>query len=350
MGRSAVRSDTAKQVLTNMLTIQNSSDRGVSHARLLGGSRLPVHPSAQRLLTMIAATRTAGPSPSSVEDRRRALANLMRLAGPPPQVASVDEAWSAGPAGPIALRIYSPRRGSEGPLPGLVYFHGGGLVAGSLDTHDPLCRVLCDAIGCRVVAVAYRLAPEHPFPAAVEDADAAVGHVLRHAAALRLDPGRIAIGGDSAGGTLAAVTAQARRGAGVFALLLLCPVLDAAAETESRRSFGEGFLLDRTLMMRDLADYAPGATNLADPRVSPLRARDLAAMPRTFIHTAECDPVRDEGRAYAERLAGAGVEVRHTCHAGMIHHFYGLSSVIPRAGAILAEIGAEMRDAFVRPD
>ena len=161
-----------------------------------------------------------------------------------------------------------------------------------------------------------------------------------------IDPGRAGIGGDSAGATLAAIVTQKLRGAPGRALqcqLLLCPVLDFGEQRESKRAFGQGFLLDQALMDRDLEDYAPGVLDVNDPLISPLRAHDLSGLPQAFIHTAEFDPLRDEGQDYADRLAAAGVEVDLTCHAGMVHHFYGLTGFIPAAGPILASIGAEVR-------
>ena len=206
----------------------------------------------------------------------------------------------------------------EGVGPGLVYFHGGGFVAGDLDTHDALCRSLAVGAGCRVVSVDYRLAPEHRFPAAVDDAVAATADVRNRARDLAIDPDRLAVGGDSAGGTLATLTAAAL-GARVALQLLLCPVLDAEPRTASRQVFRAGYLLDAAMMARDLGDYAPAGPDPADPRLSPLRAAALAGMPRALIHTAEFDPLRDEGALYAERLAAEGVSVAHRCHAGMIH-------------------------------
>jgi acetyl esterase/lipase len=234
-------------------------------------------------------------------------------------------------------------------LPAIIYFHGGGLVAGSLDTHDTLCRVLAEGCGATVIAVGYRLAPEHKFPAAIGDAEAATDWVFAHAAALAIAPDRIAVAGDSGGGTLAALVCQAGRGRAappVALQLLLCPVLDFGVESPSRREFAERYLLDRATLDRDFAHYAPGNLDRMDPRVSPLRATRLAGLPPALIHTAEFDPLRDEGAAYAERLREAGVPVRYTCHPGMIHHFYGLTSVIPAARKAVEAICREMRSAL----
>jgi acetyl esterase/lipase len=273
----------------------------------------------------------------------------MRMAAGPSPAATVEERIVAGAEESLAARLYVPEARSQTLQPGLVYFHGGGLVAGSLDTHDGLCRTLADAAGCRVVSVDYRLAPEHPFPAAVEDACAATAWIAVNADSFGIDVARLAVGGDSGGGTLAAVVCHwARdRGAPQIALqLLLCPVLDFAEISASRRTYARGYLLDQATMDSDLAHYLDKRTNLDDPRVSPLRAANLGGLPPALIHTAEFDPLRDEGAAYAARLVAAGVRVRHTCHAGLIHHFYGMTGLIPLARTAVAEIGAELSAAL----
>ena len=305
---------------------------------------MEIDPQAARLLRMMAAGARTGSGRIGIAERRRAFDGLMRFSGPPPDVAAIEERTIPGPGGPLGLRIYTPAGGGTRMSPGLIYFHGGGLVAGSLASYDVLVRTLANGSGCRLVAVDYRLAPEHPFPAAIEDALAAVRCVFDKAGALGLDPARIAIGGDSAGGTLTAIATQALRGPAGVPLrcqVLLCPVLDFGEERPSKRAFGEGFLLDTALMARDLDDYAPGLP-LDDPLVSPLRAADLSGLPPALVHTAGFDPLRDEGRHYAERLAAAGVEVRYTCHDTMVHHFYGLGGLVPAARTILDQIGRDL--------
>ena len=302
---------------------------------------MPLDARAARLLAMLAAGPAADQSRVTAGERRRSFAALMRMAARPPATEAGVDTTVAGGGGALPARSYGPAGDRRGTLPGLVYFHGGGLVAGDLDTHDALCRWIAAGAGCRVVSVGYRLAPESPFPAAIEDACAATADVIERAADLGLDPVRIAVGGDSAGATLATVASRVithRPGRRPACQLLLCPVLDVEARTPSRAAFGEGYLLDAALMMRDLADYAPGVANFDDPRLSPLRAADLSGMPPALIHTAEFDPLRDEGSAYAERLRAAGVAVQFRCHAGMIHHFYGLTGFIPAAAAALTEI------------
>lgn len=284
-------------------------------------------------------------APMSAAERRAGFAALMALARPAAVPGTVEEVGVEGADGLLPARLYRPADAGDGAGAGLVFFHGGGLVAGSLDTHDGLCRRLAAESGARLVAVAYRRAPEHRFPAAVEDAVAATRSVAAGAARFGIDPGRLGVGGDSAGGTLATLAAGAGR-ASLRVQLLLCPVLDLAARRPSRLAYGEGFMLDQSVMDRDLADYLGPGQDAADPRVSPIYRRDLAGLPAALIHTAECDPLRDEGRDYAAALAAAGVAVRHTDHAGMIHHFLGLEGVLPAARPALAAIGAELREAL----
>ena len=254
-----------------------------------------------------------------------------------------------GPDGPLPIRVYTPAVPAGAPLPALIYFHGGGWVFGDLDTHDGICRMLANDSGCRVIAVAYRLAPEHPFPAAVEDSYAATKWITQHAANFDIDPARIGIGGDSAGGNLAAVVCQRIKhsaGPKLALQVLLCPVLDMSAETTSWRAYGNGYFLDKATVDWTLNLYRLAGTDLHDPRLSPLRADDFRDLPPTHIHTAEFDPLCDEGKAYAARLERDGVPVRYTCHAGMIHNFYGMAGVIPYGRVAMIEVGAAIRQAL----
>lgn len=263
-------------------------------------------------------------------------------------VATVEDRRLPGPGGPLLVRVYTPE-GAGRSAAGLLYFHGGMGVFCDVQTHDGLCRLLANASGCRVASVDYRMAPEHPFPAAVEDCYWAARWIAEHAAELGLDPARLAIGGDSHGGTLAAVVCQLAKDAGGPALALqalFCPVLDLAAETPSRREFASGHFLDKSTLDWAVAQYCVGGEDLADPRISPLRAAELAGLPPAHIHTAEFDPMRDEGKAYADALTAAGVDVRHVCHAGMIHHFYGMAGAIPYARAAIEDAGAAIKDAL----
>ena len=318
---------------------------------------MPLDPRVQRFLAILAAGNPPSARDVTVEERRRALAELLKLSGADIPVARIDDGTVSGPGGALRCRVYSPLARSdlahsEDDLPGLVYFHGGGLVAGSIDTHDSIARGLSNAAQCRVVSVDYRLAPEHVFPAAVHDALAAVRHVARHAPDFGIDPARLGICGDSAGGALAAACCQAlaRDGDRVVALqVLLCPILDYSRSTLSRHEFGAGYLVDQATLDHDLEHYLPPGTDVADPRISPLRAADFTGLPPTLIHTAECDPLRDEGRDYGERMRAAGSAASYHCHPGMIHLFYGLGGVIPYARTAIRRIGADIRAALNRP-
>ena len=308
---------------------------------------MPLDPRARRFLDTLAAMNPPSALALSVEERRAGLAHLLSFSGVPQEVGAVDRFELPGPAGSLAVRAYTPSGADAGQrLSGMVYFHGGGLVAGTLDTHDSICRALSNASGGRVLSVDYRLAPEHPFPAAVADGCAATEWIAAHAEELCLDPRRIGVAGDSAGATLAAVvchesaTATGPRLAFQF---LLCPITDFGAESDSRRSLAVGYLVDRDTLEHDLKHYLLPGTDRADPRVSPLRAADVSHLPPTAVHTAEFDPLRDEGQLYADRLRQSGVRALYRCHPGMIHLFYGLGALIPYAGVAFAEMGADIR-------
>lgn len=317
---------------------------------------MPLDSRVKRFLDVLAAGGPPDALSVTVEERRLGLAELMKLSGPETAVGGIENRTMPGHGGhALAVRVYTPLNATADStarpalLPGLVYFHGGGLVAGTLDTHDSIARALSHAAACRVVSVDYRLAPEHPFPAALDDALAAVVHIGAHAADFGIDGARLGICGDSAGGTLAAATAQAvaRLGSPRLALqVLICPILDYSRSTPSKRELARGYLVDQATLDHDLLYYAPPGTDPADPRISPLRALDVAGLPRTLIHTAEFDPLRDEGRDYFERLTRAHAEVSYTCHPGMIHLFYGLGAVIPYARTAFTQIGGEIRAAL----
>ena len=313
---------------------------------------MPLDPRARRFLDTLAAMSPPSALSLSVQERRAALAHLLSFCGPPEEVTAVDQFELPGPAQTaLTVRAYTPAGANIGEvLPGMVYFHGGGLVAGTLDTHDPVCRSLSNASRCRVLSVDYRLAPEHRFPAAVADGCAAVEWVAAHADELVID--RLGVCGDSAGATLAAVVCQNIAAAGQIPLafqFLLCPITDFARESESRRTLAEGYLVDRDTLEHDLKHYLEAGTDPADPRVSPLRAVDVSRLPPTAVHTAEFDPLRDEGQAYAGRLQQAGVRTLYRCHPGMIHLFYGMRGLIPYAGVAYAHMGADIRSLLAPP-
>lgn len=272
----------------------------------------------------------------TVEQVRAGIGAASRqLAAPSANVHDVVDRSIPGPGGPIAVRVYAARA-SDVPLPLVVYFHGGGFVAGDLDTHDGIARHVCRHADAIVVNVDYRLAPEHPFPAAVDDAYAAVNWVAEHARDLRGDVSRVAVAGDSAGGNLATVVCQlarARGGPRIAFQALAYPAVDfdPAATYRSRDQLGGGdyFLSNRdmewfrSLYLTDIGRQA------SDPRVSPLRAQDLEGLPPAVIVTAGCDPLRDEGKAYAGRLVAAGVPVEYRCFEKTIHACMSFAAAIP---------------------
>jgi len=307
---------------------------------------MPLDSHAKRLLDRLAATNPPSARSLSIGARRDALQHLLDFSGLREEVEQVENRTLPGPDAPLAVRVYTPTGAPRAPLPALVYFHGGGLVAGSLDSHDPICRSLTNASGCRLISVDYRLAPEHPFPAAIADGYAAAAWVAAHPRELGIDADRIVLGGDSAGATLAAVVCQMAATAGHPRLalqLLICPIMDACPVTDSRRAFAEGHLLDQATLDHDLAHYLGPDVDRTDARVSPLRAAHVEPLPPTCIHTAEFDPLRDEGAAYAERLRLAGVKTTYRCHSGMIHLFYGMGRLIPYAATAYRLIGADIR-------
>jgi acetyl esterase len=264
-----------------------------------------------------------------------------------PAIGPVKDLAAEGPLGSIPLRLYRPAGvDAAARLPVLVYFHGGGWVIGDLDTHDTLCRQLTAEAGVSVVSVDYRLAPEHKFPAAVDDSWAATRWVFAHAAELGVDGGRLAVGGDSAGGNLAAVVALLARDGGGPAIrlqVLLYPVTDTNTETDSYRANAEGFLLTRESMRWFFDHYVRGEADAADWRLSPLRAPSLAGVAPALVVTAGFDPLRDEGEAYARRLREAGVRVDAVCYGGMIHGFAPMGRLIRTGNRAVSLVAGTLR-------
>jgi acetyl esterase len=248
------------------------------------------------------------------------------------------------PGGP-ALRAYRPPGTAQETLPALVFFHGGGWSIGDLDTHDVLCRQLAIAARCAVFSVEYRLAPEAPFPAAVDDCIAATDFVLQQKDSLHIDVSRLAVGGDSAGGNLAAVVAIALKDRLAFQLLIY-PATDQRMQTESLKRNGEGYLLTRSVMQMFRGYYLPREQDRLDWRSSPMLAKSVAGLPPAFVLTAGFDPLVDEGRAYAERLAREGVEVAYRNYEDMIHGFIVMGGVLDVANEAVAECAAALRRQF----
>jgi acetyl esterase len=280
-------------------------------------------------------------------EARRHYAWFAKLADgdPEPMPRQLDRAID-GKGGKIRIRVVWPAH-EGGAIPALLYFHGGGFVVGGIETDDAFCRRLARLAGCAVVSVGYRLAPEHRFPAAIEDAEAAYRFLLEEGADLGIDPARIAVGGCSAGGNLAAVLCQLARDASLPAprhQLLFYPLADAAATTGSRVSCDRGFFLDGATI-RWFNEHYLGGPPRKEFRVSPLRRPDLTRLPPATVATAGFDPLRDEGVRYAERLAAAGVPVRHLAAEGSIHGF-ALLPFLPEGQRIVAEAAASLRAAF----
>jgi len=306
---------------------------------------VPLDSDAERYLERLAAL---GAPPitelTPAEVRLASEATAADLFGPTDPVGAVfDQALP----GPVRTRVYQPA-GAARDLPVVVYFHGGGWVAGSLDTHDGVCRALCARTPCVAVSVDYRLAPEHRFPAAVQDAWAATAWVAEHAGSIGGDASRIAVGGDSAGGTLAAVVALRARDHGLrLALqLLVYPATEHDFETPSYREFAAGYGLTRDAMDWYWAHYLGPDGDGSSPEASPLRADDLSGVAPACVLTVEFDPLRDEGEAFAERLRTAGVPVESRRIAGLIHGAYRMPGTIPRAGELLDASATALRAAF----
>jgi acetyl esterase len=310
---------------------------------------MPLDPQAQAFLEHLAATGAPPLHELSVEQARQVIVTLFGTQGEPEPIGAVQDCTIPGAAGEMAARIYTPH--GTGPFPILVYFHGGGWVIGNLEAYDATCRALTNAAGCLVVTMEYRLAPEHKFPAAPEDCYAAAQWVAAHAGALGGDPRRIAVGGDSAGGNLAAVVAQMARDRGGPALcyqLLVYPVTDHHYDTPSYRDNADGYLLTKDAMVWFWNHYLRGAADGSHPMASPLRAASLSGLPPALVLTAEFDPLRDEGEAYAARLREAGVAVTLRRYQGMIHGFFSLGAVLDRGKQAIQDAGAALRAAFAR--
>ena len=308
-------------------------------------------PQAKAVLEALASSGRPAYHQLDPKDARQLFLETRPLSTPtPPEVGSVRDATAEGPAGQIPLRVYRPAGlPTSTPLPAYVYFHGGGWVIGDLETHDVLCRQITAASGASVIAVDYRLAPEHKFPAAVDDAWAATRWVAAHGAELGVDGRKLVVGGDSAGGNLAAVVALLARDAGgppIAGQVLIYPVTDLGAEAQSYTDFADGYSLTRESMRWFRAHYLAGPRDGDDWRASPLRARSLAGLPPALIVTAGFDPLRDEGAAYAMRLRDAGVMVDYVCFGGMVHGFAGMGKVLSSAFRAVALIGATVRQAF----
>ena len=307
---------------------------------------MPVDPQIQALLDKGAGVPATDTLPVA-EARTQYEARIVLMA-PPAQVASVREQTIDGPGGGLRLRIYTPN--GVGPFPLLMFFHGSGFVLCSLDTHDGMCRNLCSGGACVVVSVDYRLAPEHPFPAAPDDCLLATRWAADHSETLGADPTKIVVAGDSAGGNIAAVTALRLRDEGgprLCGQMLLYPVTDYYDPgTPSYAENGEGYGLTRKTMVWFWDHYLKDPSDAAHPYASPLRAPDLRALPPAFVTSAEFDPLRDEAELYATRLSQAGVAVEMVRYPGMNHGFLFWVGLVDKAGVAMAESCAWLQKVF----
>lgn len=308
---------------------------------------MPLDPQVQKVLDEAAALRLPPLHHLSPPEARQQMLDGAPPADPALSVPHVEDLRAAGPNGDIPLRLYRPE--IPGVLPCVIYFHGGGWVLGNLDTHDAICHALARSCSAAVVAVDYRLAPEHRFPAAVDDSYAATTWITSHAARLGLDPGRLAVAGDSAGGNLAAVVsllARDRSGPSLALQVLIYPITDCDLARPSYIRNARDYMLTRDLMAWFWKHYAPSDTEARRPEASPLRAGSLADLPPALVLTAEFDPLLDEGRAYAERLREAGVPVTYREYAGMIHGFFRMTGQLDRARDALDQVSDAIRRAF----
>ena len=308
---------------------------------------MPLDPQVKVILETMSALAAPGLSDVSPDVMRQAFEEQGRAQPEGESVAKVVDRQIPGPDGELTVRVYTPF--GTGPFPLLTYFHGGGFVLCNLDSHDSTCRELTNAAQCVVVSVDYRLAPEAPFPAAPEDCYAATRWVAENAREIDGDPERLAVGGDSAGGNLAAVVALMARDRGGPALvhqLLIYPVTDYAFDTPSYVENAEGYFLTREMMQWFWGHYLKTEADGVQPLASPLRADDVSNLPPANVITAEFDPLRDEGEAYAARLLASGVATELIRYDGMIHGFFGMTDALDRAKEAVAQSGRALRRAF----
>jgi acetyl esterase len=308
---------------------------------------MPLDPQAQKVVDAVTALNLKPIPQSTPDEARESMRTRTAALGPVEDVPAVADHRVPVAGGEITVRVYRPA--GHGPHPVLVYYHGGGWVIGDLYTHDGICRSIVNAAGCAVASVDYRLAPEFKYPTAVEDSYAALQWTVANAARLGLDPARIAVGGDSAGGNLAAVmalVARDRRGPRLLLQVLLYPVTDHDFSTPSYRENATGYLLTAEDMRWFWRHYLAREEQGREPTASPLRAKSLADLPPALVITAGCDPLRDEGEAYAQRLREAGTAVTLTQYPGMFHGFARMTRILDQSRVLLGEMAGALRKAL----
>jgi len=336
--------------LAHTMMSEEEALRFLDGHRISRGART-MDPKAQIVGEFVKSIRQPGYFPPLPELRQQLRTMVSLMDEPAPPLPRLEDVHIPGPAGPIPARVYDPvgvreQTARASARPAVAYFHGGGWVQGDLETHHGLCARLAQRSGALVLAVDYRLAPEHKFPAAVEDALAVYGWLRKHGHEIGADSARVAVAGDSAGGNLAAVVSQHAAGARVAlptCQVLIYPAVDFALDTASHREFEDGHVIPRDRVTWYMQQYLRGEADRTDPRASPLRTADLRGQPPALVITAGFDPLRDEGRAYADQLRAAGVDVVYREYPGQIHAFVSLTKAIPQGLACTLEIGDYLR-------
>ena len=324
-------------------------------AHLIGEFQMPLHPQCQAIVEAVADNPEGSPftADEPADARARYVASNAIYAPDTPSLAKISDFAITGPADDILVRLYNPSASDDKELPIMVFVHGGGWVFGDLESHDHVCRALAHEAGCLVLAVDYRLAPEYPFPAGLEDCMAVLAWVSGNAASLGADSEKLAIGGDSAGGNLSAVMAQEAQkngGPNIAFQLLLYPATDFLADNNSLRDNAEGYLLTKEAITRFADLYLRDGQDRRDPRISPIYG-DLAGLPPAHVITAEFDPLRDEGATYAEAMKSAGVDVTYAMYPGMVHGFMRMGAIVDNAQDAIRESAVRLKQvlSYERP-
>ena len=339
-------SDLPKLELAHTLMSEDDALRFLEGHRISRGERT-MDPKAQIVGEFVKSIRVPGYFPPLPELRQQLRTMVGLMDEPAPPLARVEDIRMSGPAGALPARVYDASGVRRPAAPAVMYFHGGGWVQGDLETHHGLCARLALGSGALVIAVDYRLAPEHPFPAAADDCLASYRWLHARAREIGVDPARIAVAGDSAGGNLAAVVSQQAALAGEpvpACQVLIYPGLDFALDTPSHQDLADAHIIPRDRIEWYASQYLPAGTDRLDPRAAPLRAADLSGQPPTLVITAGFDPLRDEGHAYAERLRAAKVDVVDHEYPGQIHAFVSLTKAIPQGLAATHEIADYLRE------